>query len=57
MFFENIKKKDTTKLISGPMSKKLKDLKKMTLVVKKNHISDPFNQTIKIYKCGFEEVI
>jgi len=37
------------------MIKKNGDPKKMTIVVKKNHIQDPYNSSIKIYKVTFEK--
>eukprot|EP00347_Sterkiella_histriomuscorum_P019266 403342303 len=57
IFFENIKKKEAKVLANQPLLRKIKDPKKMTLIVRKNHISDPFNQSLKIYRIGFDQAL
>ncbi|CDW75982.1 UNKNOWN [Stylonychia lemnae] len=53
-FYTSFSLKDIQPLLRAPMLKKNGDLKKMTLVVKKNHIQDPYNSSIKIYKLTFD---
>jgi hypothetical protein len=45
------------KKLNTPLIKKAKeDPKKLVLIVKKNHLTDPFNQTLKVYKASFDNL-
>ena len=56
IFFENIVKSKFFDSNNSPLFQKKKDPRKVMLVVKKNHLTDPYNQSIKIYRTTFDKM-